>query len=68
MIALTVVDDAEAAARTCAERVEAAIEQARAARGAAHVALAGGRTPGRTYELLAERVADWREVHLLFCD
>lgn len=68
MIALTVTDDAEAAARTSAERIAAAIEQARAARGVAHVALAGGRTPARTYELLGEHVDDWRDVHLWFGD
>ena len=68
MIALTVVDDAEAAARLCAERVAAAIEQARAARGGAHVAVAGGSTPARTYELLAELMTDWRNVHLWFGD
>jgi 6-phosphogluconolactonase len=68
MIDVTVVEDAEAAARTCAERVAAAIDEARAARGAAHVALAGGRTPARTYELLAELVDDWSDVHLWFGD
>ncbi len=68
MIELTVVDDAEAAARTCAERVAEAIDAARAARGAAHLALAGGSTPARTYELLAQIVADWRDVHLWFGD
>lgn len=68
MIDLTVVEDAEAAARACAEVVSAAIEAACAARGVAHVALAGGRTPARTYELLAEIVTDWRDVHLWFGD
>lgn len=68
MIRLTAVEDAEDAARACAERVAAAIEDARSRRGAAHVALAGGRTPGRAYELLAERVADWRDVHLWLGD
>ncbi|HEX7291774.1 MAG TPA: 6-phosphogluconolactonase [Conexibacter sp.] len=68
MIELTVTDDAEAAARTCAERVAAAIERARAERGAAHVALAGGSTPARTYELLPRLVEDWRGVHLWLGD
>ncbi|HKG38551.1 MAG TPA: 6-phosphogluconolactonase [Conexibacter sp.] len=68
MIELTVVEDAEAAARACAEVISAAIEAARATRGVAHVALAGGRTPARTYELLAEIVTDWRDVHLWFGD
>lgn len=68
MIELTVVADAEAAAHACAERVAAAIERARGARGGAHVALAGGRTPARAYELLAQLVGDWREVQLWFGD
>jgi 6-phosphogluconolactonase len=68
VIALTVVDDAEAAARLCAERAAAAIEQARAERDEAHVAVAGGSTPARTYELLAELLTEWRDVHLWFGD
>jgi 6-phosphogluconolactonase len=68
MIALTVVDGPEAAARTCAERVVTAIDTARSERSVAHIALAGGRTPARTYELLAELVDDWSDVHLWFGD
>jgi 6-phosphogluconolactonase len=68
MIELTVTDDAEAAARLCAQRVVAALERARAARDEAHMALAGGSTPARTYELLAELMSDWRDVHLWFGD
>lgn len=68
MIRVTAVESAEDAASACAERVAAAIEDARSRHGSAHVALAGGRTPGRAYELLAERVADWRDVHLWFGD
>jgi 6-phosphogluconolactonase len=68
MIELTVVEDADAAARACAEVVAATIEAARAERGVVHVALAGGRTPARTYELLAEIVTDWQAVHLWFGD
>jgi 6-phosphogluconolactonase len=68
VIALTVVDDAEAAARLCAERVAAAIEQARAERAEAHIAVAGGSTPARTYELLAASLTEWRDVHLWFGD
>ena len=68
MIELTVTDDAEAAARACAARIAAAIESARAQRGVAHVALAGGSTPARAYELLAGRAGDWRDVHLWLGD
>lgn len=68
MIELTVTEDAEAAARTCAERIAEAIEDARRRRGIAHVALCGGETPARMYELLPEHVASWRDVHLWFGD
>lgn len=68
MIQLTVTDDAGAAARLCAERIAAAIETARAERGAAHVALCGGETPGRMYASLPDYVADWRDVHLWLGD
>jgi 6-phosphogluconolactonase len=68
MFELTVTEDAEAAARTCAERLAAAIEQARAERGVVHVALAGGTTPARAYELLPPLVEDWRGVHLWLGD
>jgi 6-phosphogluconolactonase len=68
MIQLTVAGDAESAARTTAERIVAAIDEARAQRGVAHVSLAGGRTPARTYELLGRMVHDWRDVHLWLGD
>lgn len=68
MIGLTVVDDPDAAAHLCASRITTAIEQARAERGAAHIALAGGRTPSATYRLLPEVVEDWSDVHLWFGD
>lgn len=68
MIELTVAEDVDAAARLCGERIVAAIETARAERGVAHVALAGGSTPARAYELLAERTFDWRDVHLWIGD
>ncbi len=68
MIAMTVAEDPDAAARTTAERIAAAIDTARAARGVAHISLAGGRTPARTYRLLPELVSDWSDVHLWFGD
>jgi len=68
MIQLTVAGDAEAAARTTAERISAAISDARAERGVAHVSLAGGRTPARAYRQLARLVHDWRDVHLWLGD
>jgi 6-phosphogluconolactonase len=65
---LSVHPDAEAAARAAADRVVAAVERARSDRGAAHVALAGGTTPRRAYEMLAADGLDWSNVHLWFGD
>ncbi len=45
-----------------------ALHEAVSLRGAAHLALSGGSTPVRCYELLAKLVEDWRPVHLWFCD
>jgi 6-phosphogluconolactonase len=44
------------------------LQRARTERGVAHVALSGGTTPGRTYELLAEEPADWNGVEVWFAD
>jgi 6-phosphogluconolactonase len=68
MARLSVLPDAEAAARAAADRVIRAIDQARSERGVAHIALAGGNTPRRVYERLAADVNDWRDVHLWFGD
>jgi 6-phosphogluconolactonase len=68
MIQLTVAGDADAAARTTAERIAAAITEARNERGVAHISLAGGRTPARTYRMLARIVNDWSHVHCWFGD
>jgi 6-phosphogluconolactonase len=60
--------DGEAAGREAARRTADAIADALAARGVAHVALAGGTTPKRAYALLGPLVADWSAVHLWFGD
>ncbi len=64
--------DAEALARAVAERFTALAKAAIAGRGAFYVALSGGRTPLRLYELLASppyagRI-DWLRVHVYFGD
>ncbi len=59
----TVLPDAEAAAAHVADIVVDAV-----ASGATHLALAGGSTPKRVYELLAERDVDWDGVHLWLSD
>jgi 6-phosphogluconolactonase len=61
-----VVADAEAVAECAARAVEAAIDTALAARGVAHIALAGGTTPKRAYELIERE--DWSGVELWFGD
>ncbi|HZI18436.1 MAG TPA: 6-phosphogluconolactonase [Pyrinomonadaceae bacterium] len=69
---IRVFDDAEAVARAAAERFAELAAESVAARGAFSVALAGGTTPRRVYELLAGeewrgRVA-WEKVHVFFGD
>lgn len=68
MYELVVAATFEDAALDAAGRIAHAIGEARAARGAAHVSLAGGNTPRRVYELLGPLLADWRGVHLWFGD
>ncbi|MBL8840311.1 MAG: 6-phosphogluconolactonase [Planctomycetes bacterium] len=67
----TIVADADALAREAADRIAAALEASVAARGRAHLALAGGSTPRRAYEQLAAlhgaRVP-WGQVEIWFGD
>src|SRR3954447_20787229 len=65
---VTTVRGAEAAAARAAENVDRLIAEALDARGVAHVALAGGSTPRRCHELLAERRSAWAGVHLWASD
>jgi len=60
--------DPESLAITAAREAAAAIARARAARGTAHLCLAGGTTPLRCYELLERVVTDWSGVHLWYGD
>jgi len=68
MTSVFVADTPDAAAEAAADRLTAAIAAARDARGAAHIALAGGTTPRKTYELLAGRIEDWGGVEVWFGD
>jgi 6-phosphogluconolactonase len=68
MTSVFVAETADEAAGTAASRLRAAIEDARRDRGTAHVALAGGTTPRRTYELLASEIEDWTGVEVWFGD
>ena len=61
---LTTVADAEAVAARAADVVARLAGEARVF----HVALAGGSTPERCHELLAERDVDWSRVHVWLSD
>lgn len=60
--------DANALASHAASEIARLIEQAREQRGVAHVALSGGGTPKRTYELLAQTLESWEGVEVWFAD
>ncbi|HEV2813078.1 MAG TPA: 6-phosphogluconolactonase, partial [Solirubrobacteraceae bacterium] len=63
MTTLTVCEDAEAAARHLATALHGHLRA-----GARHVALSGGTTPRRAYELLAASDAALDGVHLWLVD
>jgi 6-phosphogluconolactonase len=65
---LCTLADAEAVAVRGAREIAGHVERARAERGVAHVALSGGTTPERAYELLAQTLEDWRGVEVWFAD
>lgn len=60
--------DAEALASHAASEIARLLEEAREQRGVAHVALSGGGTPKRTYELLAQTLDSWDGVEVWFAD
>jgi len=65
---LVVVADAEAAARRVADQLAWRLADARRRDRAFHVALAGGDTPRRAYELLGAMEGSWDHVHLWLGD
>jgi 6-phosphogluconolactonase len=65
---LTTCADAEASARRAASEISRRLQSARRERGVAHLALSGGTTPARTYELLAQELDDWGGVFVWFAD
>jgi 6-phosphogluconolactonase len=68
MTRVLVLDDAEAVARHAAGELRQRIAAARDAGDLLHVALAGGGTPKRAYELLSQVEGSWRHVHLWLGD
>jgi 6-phosphogluconolactonase len=65
---LTACVDAETVAQRTAAHVLRRLASAREARGRAHLALSGGTTPGRTYELLAAHAQELADVEVWFAD
>jgi 6-phosphogluconolactonase len=65
---LCTLAEAEAVAERAAREIAEHIQRARAERGVAHLALSGGRTPERAYELLAQTLEDWQDVEVWFAD
>jgi 6-phosphogluconolactonase len=68
MTRITTFADPEATAERASVEIARALESARAQRGVAHLALSGGSTPARTYELLAGTLEDWDGVEIWFAD
>lgn len=68
MTRLTTCPDDETVARRAAAHVTRVLERARQERGVAHLALSGGTTPGRTYELLGAEPAALQDVEVWFAD
>ena len=68
MTRVTVVADGEDAARRTADVLANHINDARVRGTAVHIALAGGSTPRRAYELLADMQGSWNHVHLWLAD
>jgi 6-phosphogluconolactonase len=58
----------EATAERAAVEIARALHSAREQRGVAHLALSGGSTPARTYELLASALDSWDGVEIWFAD
>jgi 6-phosphogluconolactonase len=67
-VRLTTLANAEVASRRAASEIARRLTSARRDRGVAHVALSGGTTPARTYELLAGELESWHDVEVWFAD
>ena len=68
---ITLVPDGTTLARTTADRFISLARKAVQARGVFRVALAGGTTPARAYELLAAAPAgsvSWKDTHVFWGD
>src|SRR5262245_17494563 len=65
---VSVLADSESLSRAAAQQVAESLADAVEARDRCDVALTGGTTPRRAYELLAGRPLPWSRVHVWFGD
>jgi 6-phosphogluconolactonase len=68
MTSLTTCADADAASQRAAAEIARRLQAALRERGTAHLALSGGSTPARTYELLRDQIDSWKDIHVWFAD
>jgi 6-phosphogluconolactonase len=68
MTRLTTCSEPDAVAARATEEVLRQLKATRAKDRAAHVALAGGTTPKRTYELLGRAPREWEQAQVWFAD
>jgi 6-phosphogluconolactonase len=68
MTRLSTLPDPDSAANHAATEIASILLEALDQRGVAHLALAGGSTPRRAYELLAGLLEDWSAVELWYGD
>ena len=68
MTRLTSCSDAEAAAARAAAEVARSLRDAARDRGIAHLALSGGSSPRRAYELLRDELESFQDVEVWFVD
>ncbi|HEX4363886.1 MAG TPA: 6-phosphogluconolactonase [Solirubrobacteraceae bacterium] len=68
MARLRIFDDADGVARHAADTISGRIGDARRDGRELHIALAGGTTPRRAYELLGDIEGSWKHVHLWLGD
>lgn len=68
MTRLTTLADPEAVAVRAAQEIARLLGGAIERRGVAHLALSGGTTPRRAYQLLASERVSWEAVHVWFAD
>jgi 6-phosphogluconolactonase len=68
MTRLTTLADAESVSERAALEIVRRLRDARREHSVAHLALSGGTTPGRTYELLASEMSDWDSIEVWFAD